>query len=78
MGPVPLGGNWERRKVPEPWEFSPPAGRSVGTEEELLSLKENTGTNLQQLDQKQLCTDGQFYCLALPSPRCVSTRAGRG
>ena len=39
MGPVSLGGNCERRKVPSPWEPPSLVGRSTGTDRELQRLR---------------------------------------
>ena len=39
MGPVLMGGNCERGKVPSPWELPSPAERSAGIERELHGLR---------------------------------------
>lgn len=40
MGPEPLGGSYERRKVPLPWELPSTAGRSARTDRALRRLRE--------------------------------------
>lgn len=40
IGPEPLGGTCERRKVPLPWELPSTAGRSAKTDRALRRLRE--------------------------------------
>ena len=78
MGPAPLGGSYERGKVPAPWKAPSLVGRSAGTEGELQRLRGECSSRFVAATAERKLHRWSVQCCrpALTSLRCRSTGAG--
>lgn len=59
MGLAPLGGGYERRNVPAPWEALSPVRNWLVKKWGFRTSKENAAASSQQPEKRKNCTDDQ-------------------
>ena len=78
MGPVPLGGSYERGRFPQPGNHFHWLGDQLGQIRSFTGSEESAATRLWEAEQRETSTDGPGHLAALPRPRCTSASACRG